>query len=316
MAKKTTGKTILIAVVGLTIVAITPLFLLFAGIEVPVIGKVYADAIGIVVQVDPEGFEIPVSEEEQIQTNQEIIDQINNLLCGGGGGAGNPDLIQVSSDGTIILDPNQDACIPLGETTSPEEELTPEEIEELIKKLQEMLIDPPIVNQTTSEDPPIEQLCDIEPDNPLCQIISPSNSIQLVTKVSKTDSVGMTTVSEEAFEILSLAFLVEEDTDRDFRTGFINYELFLKGLPNTNYDGTGKVDLFVGLQSIFTEPTIIQVNGMSDNEGMIQIVFVTPTGTTSNELLFTFDDQFDKFVNEQITSIRLNLVDLSRIIHN
>ncbi len=297
--------------IALTIVILTPLLLLFVGIEVPIIGKAYADALGILPQVDPEQFEIPISEQEQIQTNQQIIDQINDLLCGGGGGTGDPDLIQISSDGSIILDPNGEACIPLGETTSPEEELSPEEIEELIKKLQDMLVDPPIVNQTTSEDPPIEQSCDIDPDNPLCQIISPSNSIQLITKVSKTDSDEMTTVTEEAFEVPAFAFLVEEDTDRDFRTGFLNYELFLKGLPNTNYDGTGKVDLFVGQQSIFTEPTTIEINGISDEDGMIQIQFVSPTGTTSSILLFTFDDHFDKFVNEQTTLIRLNLVDIS-----
>lgn len=258
-----------------------------------------------------EGFEIPVSDQEQIETNQQLIDQANDLLCGGGG-TGDPDpLEQLASDGSVIFDPNQDPCIPLGETPSPEEEVSPEEIDEMLMEIEEMIIDPPIVNQTTSEDPPLEQSCDIDPDNPLCQIISPSNSLQIISKVEKTDSQGITTVSEEIFEVPALAFLVEDPTDRDFRTGFINFQLFLKGLPNTMYVGTGKVDLFVGNQSIFTEQTSIEINGISDADGMVQIQFVSPTGTLSDALLFTFDDEFDKFGNEQVTLMRLNLVDLS-----
>ncbi len=257
-------------------------------------------------QTDPDPFEIPI---DQIDTNDEIIDEIDDVVCGGGGSEDT--IINVDQAGEVIFDPTDDPCIPLGETPSTLEDVTPDEITDMIDELNDMVIDPPIVNQTTSEDPPIVQTCDQNPDSPLCEIISPSTSIQLVSKVTKTDSDGMTTVTEEAFEITSLAFLVEEDTDRDFRTGFLNFELFLKGLPITMYEGTGKVDLFVGEQSISTEPTIIRVDSISDSEGMVQILFVSPTGTTSNELLFTFDDQFNKFTNEQVTPIIFNLVDLS-----
>ncbi len=282
------------------------------GIVLLVVVPVVLLVFGVGFDTSPvEMFEIPVSDQVQIQTNQQLIDQVNNLLCGGGGGTGDPNLIQISSDGTIILDPNQVACIPQGETASEGEEVSPAEIDKMINEIEGMIIDPPIVNETTSEDPPLEQSCDIDPDNPLCQIISPSNSIQLITNVEKTDSLGMTTVFEEIFQVPALAFLVEDPTDRDFRTGFLNFQLLLKGIPNTMYVGTGKVDLFVGNQSIFTEPTSIEINGLSDADGMVQIQFVSPTGTTSSALLFTFDDHIDKFVNEQITLIRLNLVDLS-----
>jgi len=283
------------------------------GVVLVVVVPVVLLVFGVGFDTSPvEQFEIPVTEKEQIQTNQQIIDQINNILCGGGG-TGDPlaDQVELTPDGTVIFSPNHDPCIPQGETGSIEEEVSPAEIEEMIMEIEEMIIDPPIVNETTSEDPPIVQSCDIDPDNPLCQIISPSNSIQLISKVEKTDSQGMTTVSEEIFEIPAFEFLVEDPTDRDFRTGFLNFELFLKGIPNTMYVGTGKVDLFVGDQSIFTEPTRIEINAISDADGMVQLLFVSPTGATSSALLFTFDDQFDKFVNEQVTLVRLNLVDLS-----
>ncbi len=299
MAKKQKASRAIVAGAGigvLLIVIIPVLFFVFGVGNAEVLPQ----------DTDPDPFEIPI---DQIDTNDEIIDQIDDVICGGGGSEDT--IINVDLAGEVIFDPTDDPCIPLGETPSPDEEVTPDEITDMVDELNDMVIDPPIINQTTSEDPPIVQTCDQNPDSPLCEIISPSTSIQLISKVTKTDSDGMTTITEEAFEITSLAFLVEEDTDRDFRTGFLNFELFLKGLPNTNYDGTGKVDLFVGEQSIFTEPTIIRVDSISDNEGMVQILFVSPTGTTSNELLFTFDDQFNKFTNEQVTPIIFNLVDLS-----
>ncbi len=275
-------------------------------VVVPVLILVFG--VGFDTSPQAEGLEIPVSDQEQIDTNQQLIDQANNLICGGGG-TGDPDQFQIASDGSVIFDPNQDPCIPQGETPSPEEEVSPEQIDEMIDELEEMIIDPPIVNQTTSEDPPLEQSCDIDPDNPLCQIISPSNSIQLISKVEKTDSQGITTVSEEIFEVPALAFLVEDPTDRDFRTGFLNFQLFLKGIPDTMYVGTGNIDIFVGNQS--AKPTPIEINGISDTDGMVQIQFVSPTGTLSDALLFTFDDEFDKFVNEQTSLIRLNVIDIS-----
>jgi hypothetical protein len=279
-----------------------------AGVVLLVVVPVVLLVFGIGYDTSPaEGFEIPVSDQEQIETNQELIDQANDLLCGGGG-TGDPDQIQILSDGTI-LDPNQVACIPQGETNSEGEEVSPEEIDEMIEEIEEMIVDPPIENQTTSEDPPLEQSCDIDPDNPLCQIISPSNSLQLISKVEKTDSQGVTTVSEEIFEVPALAFLVEDPTDRDFRTGFINFQLFLKGIPDTMYVGTGNIDIFVGNQS--TKATTIEINGISDTDGMVQIQFVSPTGTLSDALLFTFDDEFDKFGNEQVTLMRLNVQDIS-----
>jgi len=297
MARKKSGinnRIISVVIGGVVLLVVVPVVLL---------------VFGIGFDTSPvEGFEIPVSDQEQIETNQELIDQANDLLCGGGGGTGDPDQIQTLSNGTI-LDPNQVACIPQGETPSEGEEVSPEEIDEMIGEIEEMIIDPPINNKTTSEDPPLEQSCDIDPDNPLCQIISPSNSLQLISKVEKTDSQGITTVSEEIFEVPALAFLVEDPTDRDFRTGFINFQLFLKGIPDTMYVGTGNIDIFVGNQS--TKATTIEINGISDTDGMIQIQFVSPTGTLSDALLFTFDDEFDKFGNEQITLMRLNVLDIS-----
>jgi len=191
------------------------------------------------VDIFPESFEIPVSEQVQIQTNQQIIDEVNNLLCGGGGGTGDPNLIQISSDGTIILDPNQVACIPLGETESMEEEVSPEEIDEKVKEKEEMIIDPPIMNKTTSEDPPIVQLCDQEPENILCQVTQVVSALRLESVVTKIDSAGISTSDLGVFEIPSLAFFVEDPTDRDFRTGFLELTLRILADEGTRFDVTG-----------------------------------------------------------------------------
>jgi len=70
-------------VIVLAIVALTPLLLLFAEIEVPIIGKAYADALGIL-QAPTNQFEIPfptLKEGEKIPTEEEFVKAVmNNTL--------------------------------------------------------------------------------------------------------------------------------------------------------------------------------------------------------------------------------------------
>jgi len=69
-----------VGVIVLAIVALTPLLLLFAEIEVPIIGKAYADALGIL-QSPTNQFEIPfppLKEGEKIPTEEEFIKAVIN----------------------------------------------------------------------------------------------------------------------------------------------------------------------------------------------------------------------------------------------
>ena len=301
MAKKKSGlnNRIVAGIIGAIVVLV---------VVVPVLQLVLG------VDIFPESFEIPVSEQVQIQTNQQIIDEVNNLLCGGGGGTGDPNLIQISSDGTIILDPNQVACIPLGETESIGEEVSPEEIDEMVMEKEEMIIDPPIMNKTTSEDPPIVQLCDQEPENILCQVTQVVSALRLESVVTKIDSTGLSTSNLGVFEIPSLAFLVEDPTDRDFRTGFLELTLRILADEGTRFDVTGTFDVLVNNQTVLSEQIPIQASGIIDESGGLPLSFLSQTGLPSPLFTFDFNANFDNFINEEVNLLefKVNLLEVTK----
>ncbi len=184
-----------------------------------------------------------------------------------------------------------------------------EQIDELIILLQTQPIIPviPPNGTETSTDDAFTQLCDQNPELIVC---GDSRSLELLTRVLKTDSSGVQTVVETTTGIPQLAFFVEDTSDIDFRTGQLVFEVQIKGDPNLRYMGTGKVDLLVGDQSLFLQPINVKVDGIADAEGKVDLLFITPTGT-SDLILFDFEENFDKFVNEAITTVRLHVVELN-----
>jgi len=295
--KKSPMKVITIAGTGLIIVILVPLLLLFGGIEVPIIGEAYADALRI--KIAQEGFEIPIPTPQEEQMVKDLADENEDLIeneipplqgC-----------LDISPE--LIVDPET-------------EELCRQLLEDALNKFKEneMMIEeiiPNPINKTeSSEDPPIEQLCDENPDNILCEIISPSPSLQLLLNVVKIDSNGTSTEATTNFDLAPLSFLVQEDTNRDFRTGFLDFDPFLKGEPNTRYTGNGLVDILIGEQSIFAEPVKITFEETSDAEGLLKIDFITPTGGIAKIINLDFDKNFNKFRNEAITQVVFKLIQL------
>ena len=170
-----------------------------------------ASTIPIIAPVFDEQFEIPFVPSEIDENNQEISDQIQEII----------------SDETI----------------------PPEEASSMVEDLQkEIQTIPTITNETsivctdsipqtcnviptiTSEDPTLVQIGDILDDNPILNPLLPqSASLNLLTKITKQDSTGKRTVVEKTTQFSQLAFLVEEGTNIDYRNGFLEIEMFVKG---------------------------------------------------------------------------------------
>jgi len=181
-------------------------------------------------------------------------------------------------------------------------------IEDFIAQI-EPDIDPVPPNGTeTSTDDPFTQICDQDPSLIIC---GDSRSLEFITRVLKTDSAGVQTSVETITDILQLELFAEDTTNIDFRTGQLQFEVQIKGDPDFRYMGTGKVDLLVGDQSIFLEPLNVRVDGIADEEGKVDLFFISPTGASSDLILFDFEDNFDKFTNEAITPVRLHVVELN-----
>lgn len=230
-------------------------------------------------------FEIPFVTPEQEQNNQEILKDIEEVV--------------------------KDQTIP------------PEEIPPMVEDLADEIVTiPPITNETsvvctdsipptcntippvTSEDPPLVQIGDILDDNPIVDPILPeSTSLDLLTRVTKIDSQGNKVVVEKTTTFSKLAFLVEEKTNIDYKTGFLEIEMFVKGEPNTKYSGSGTFDIMIGTSSIFSTPIKINFDQVSDGSGMIPITVISPLGGMSTVYTFDFNANFNKFINEKVTKI-------------
>ena len=312
MAKKKSNiKTIVGAGVGLTVVALTPLLLLFVGVEVPVIGEAYSDALGIQIapQGNPEGFEIPVVPQDQIDdTTDKIIEIIEEGDAVGECGFEQIDPLTGEIPSCVGVDDgtNPPACsrTDIGSPEQCEEGISPEMVEEMIEEVVEKMEDPmidEIINMTeTSNDPPIQQIIDD---------ITSATSIKLVLDVVKIDANNNRFESTITTEIPALAFFVEDTSNIDFTNGFIEFRIDLQTFANTIIVGTGKVDLLINNQSI-TEGINVKVDGITDQEGRVDLLFVSPTGATSDEFLFSFEDNMDKFPIQGVTKVDLKLIDL------
>jgi len=250
---------------------------------------------------------------QEVQQNEQVIIDIENVLCGGGFSGDLDPNLPADIISSILSSPN-DPCIPSGETTSPGEEVSPKEIEEEIKEKDDMIIDPNPVNQTMtnqtktdfSEDNTIGQICD-ELD-----LGCGSDTMLLTSKISKIDSTGEIEIVEGRFSFSQLALFVEDVSDKDYATGKLIIELKVIGEPNTAISGTGtarigilggsNLDLFKNLNELN-----LQVAETTNADGEAVVFFVGPTGASSPTFTFEFADNFNEFANEAITPLKLIL---------
>jgi len=164
-------------------------------------------------------------------------------------------------------------------------------------------IDPvnnPDINMTeTSDDPPIQQVCD-----ELNLFCGTAKVIQIEADVVKIDSTLQRFNETFAFDIPFASLFVEETTDIDFRNGFIELELNLKTDPDTQINADGTFNIKVGDLEIFPTDAKISGNGLTDQNGELKLQFTPlPLEILSDNLTFDFNAHFDKFVNEAITKV-------------
>ncbi len=160
----------------------------------------------------------------------------------------------------------------------------------------------------TSIDDPFTQLCDQDPSLIVC---GESRSLEILTRVLKTDSSGTQTTVETVTDLPFASLFVEDTSNIDFRTGQLQFEVFIKGDPTFRYSGSGSVNILIGNEPVFTEPINVEVDGVADEEGIVDLLFLSPTGIPSDLILFDFEENFDKFADEQTTPVRLHFIELN-----
>ncbi len=279
------------------------------------------NALGDVKPVyNADDYNVPELSIQDTQNNEQINEEIDNIV--------NDASVFCTANQTILEMIAQSELDKLGEVTvsNPPANVDPntfinttivdqetailcnKEIQILIKQLQDELIQTdPINNVTeTSDDSTGQQLCDIEPNNPLCGTLLPeASAITLQAKVTKITSQGQRIESISQFDLPRQAFLVEEETNLDFRNGFLEIELFALTDPDVELSGTGELDILIGGSSIFTSPFVISVSQENNTGGIIPLdIQGTPI------VKFSFAQNFNKFTNLAITPVEIRVVSI------
>ncbi len=157
-----------------------------------------------------------------------------------------------------------------------------------------------------SEDDPITQVCD------QLDLSCGTEIMELKAIITKIDSQGNSTELTNTFEIPALSFLADP-ADFDFKDGFLELKLEINTKRNVMIDLSGNFDVFVNNETINSEPIKIRANGITDNDGLLNIEFVSPTGLGSPLYTFNFGQNFDEFINEQINPLGLRILKLDVI---
>lgn len=183
-------------------------------------------------------------------------------------------------------------------------ELTVEE-EEMIEELLDEVIPEEPTNQTqTSDDPPLEQICD-ELDLGCGSSVPP---LQLMSKITKIDSNGEQEIVEGSFDVSALSFFIEDVSGKDYQTGRLIIELNLKADPMTQLTGSGKVEIRIGSQVV--NNLDVTLSGTTDVNGIIKVLFIGPS-VNSETFTFEFANNFNSFANESVTPIKVVMTELN-----
>jgi len=174
-----------------------------------------------------------------------------------------------------------------------------------------------IIDPTPTIDDPIEPelICEEgfeKIDEQCIEITQPTPeppTIEIVSNVTKIANNGERFTSSTSFNIpLRLELFVEDTSNIDFDQGFIENQLFLKTDVGLNIKLNGLFDILIDNQTILTNPIELSVQGISGQDGMISINFLSPTGIPSDTFLFQINDHLDKFQTQGITKIEYKLL--------
>ncbi len=151
---------------------------------------------------------------------------------------------------------------------------------------------PPIITSNDTETEQYEEEINSEPV---------TIAIKSITKL--IDEQGNVTESITNSDIPLLAFFVEDISNVDFSNGLIESEFQIIASRQTQINGNATVTIFISNQTI-GEPIRLDVDLITDENGIANIDFISPTGFGSKQLTFQFNNHIDKFPLTGLTKIQ------------
>ncbi len=204
-------------------------------------------------------------------------------------------------DEVVIEDPfdleteDADPEDPVGELifTDPVHEVTDEEEEAVIIAIN---------NTETSDDPPIDQIIDI--------IFEPK-AIKLEANVVKIDSTLNRFNETFAIDVPLASIFVEDTTNIDFRSGFVEVSLDIITDPNSQVTADGTFNIDINGIEIFEQDIPLTSSGMTDEDGKIELSFNPLPTVTSKEFTFDIDVFFSRFLDDRLSKLTFKVKTLN-----
>lgn len=213
-------------------------------------------------------------------------------------------------DGTQNLEGLEGFMIPIGETIDElviedpdgSETTIPQEDLDMLQNMTEGTN--PIVN-ATEVDPP-----EMSPPEPI-----PVIEFVIIAEVTKifTDGTEQTETSEIQF--IPLELFVEDTSNKDFSQGRLITKLSIRSDPNTFVEGSGKFDIFLNNMTLNPTPTDFTFSGTTDDNGVIPIQFISPTGVPSSDVLLNIEPIQTDISLTGITPLEFKIFDVTATVN-
>ena len=225
-------------------------------------------------------------------------------------GVGIPNIVSQASgfifpefDEEVFIDPNTLTLDDTGPNliiTDPVTFVTDEEE----KMRQEALNMTVTSNQTTTE-----QVCDE------LEFCSSTDKLSLVGEFVRVDSLGSRIVESIEFELDPLSVFIDPDLFIDYRNGFVEVTLgYNSTVSSTQLDSSGILDIIINEEIIDT--VSLSSSGIIDENGNIEIEFISPSGIPSPLFTFDFSANFDKFEDEKLNKLIFFMKNLESTINS
>lgn len=178
-----------------------------------------------------------------------------------------------------------------------------EQFTEIVEVIDQFPVGTLPVEQTVEIFEMVENSGEIPPEVPTL------TEVTLITETTKVDSEGNLFFETTETEFFLFTLFVEDISNIDFSKGRIETSLKIRSDPNTQISGQANFEILIANQTIFTQPQKIEVSGITDVDGILEIDFVNPIGLLSKQFLLNIEEQTPKIQFRGITQFQYIITD-------
>ncbi|MCP6727449.1 MAG: hypothetical protein KJI69_05570 [Patescibacteria group bacterium] len=159
---------------------------------------------------------------------------------------------------------------------------------------------------------PIENATEIDPPEMLPPEPVRASEFVFLTEVTKIATDGTNQTETTEIQFIPLELFVEDTSNKDFSQGRLITKLSIRSDPNIFVEGNGKFNVLLDNVTIFTDgSTDFSFSGMTDDNGILSVDFLSPTGSKSPDFLLNIEPIVDDINLSGITPLEFKIFDVT-----